>query len=232
MRRAVAVALAVYVAGLALFTGFVAVPFVTNKRDIPAAVPSPVPLLETSLDVLRPGQRMCMSDIAMSAESDQVRLRAGTYGLPGPPLAVSVRGQDYHAEGAVGAGYADNAAVSANVPAPPSGRLVTVCVRNSGAHKVAFYAAADRAESHAAVFVAGKRVVPTPTLSFNERSAVSVANRAGVIAGRIAVFRGFLDHAWVVWLLAAAALLVVPVLAGLGMAAAMRDQRSTVSSGE
>jgi hypothetical protein len=52
-----------------------------------------------------------------------------------------------------------------------------------------------------------------------------------VIAGRIAVFRGFLDHAWVVWLLALLALVAVPVLVAAGLAAALRDQLRTVSSG-
>jgi hypothetical protein len=173
-----------------------------------------------------------MADIAMSAESDQLRFKVGTYRRPGPPLAVSVRGGGYRAGTAVAGGYADNSTVAADVPAPPSGRLVTVCIGNRGKHKIAFYAAADRAQSRAAVYVAGKRVTPTPMLSFNERSRVSLGERAGVIAGRIAVFRGFLDHSWVVWLLAVSSLFIAPVLIGLGIAAATRDQRPTVSSRE
>jgi hypothetical protein len=225
MRRYLLIALGVYFGALALFIGFVAVPFITKERDLPAAVPSPPPLVATSIDKLRGGQRLCMTDIAMSAESDQIRFKVGTYQRSGPPLGVSVRGAGYAGEGAVSGGYLDNSTVAVDVPAPPSGRLVTVCIHNRGSHRIAFYAAADRARSHAVVFLAGKRVAPTPTLTFNERSRVSISERAGVIAGRIAVFRGFLHHAWIVWLLAVAALVVVPVLIALGMAAAMRDQR-------
>jgi hypothetical protein len=232
MRRHLAVALGVYLAGVVLFAGFVAVPFLTKKRDIPAAVPSPPPLVATSVDDLRAGQTLCMSDIAISAESEQMRFKVGTYHRPGPPLAVTVTGSGYRAAANVPARFADNATVAVAISRPPGSRLVTVCIRNRGRHKIAFYAAADRAESRASVFVAGKRVLATPTLTFNERKPSSVARQAGVIAGRIAVFRGFLDHAWIVWLLGFGALVVVPVLIGLGSAAAVRAQRGTVSSGE
>jgi hypothetical protein len=231
MRRHLAVALGLYLAGAVLFAAFVAVPFLTKKRDIPAAVPSPPPLVATSVDDLRAGQTLCMSDIAISAESAQMRFKVGTYRRPGPPLAVTVTGSGYRAAANVAAGYADNATLAVAVPRPPGSRLVKVCIRNRGRHKVGFYAAADRAESHASVVVAGKRVVATPTLIFYERKPSSVASQAGVIAGRIAVFRGFLDHAWVVWLLALLALVAVPLLVAAGLAAALRDQLRTVSSG-
>ena len=231
MRRHLAVALGLYFAGVVLFAAFVAVPFLTKKRDIPAAVPSPPPLVATSVDDLGPGQTLCMSDIAISAESRQMRFKVGTYERPGPPLAVTVTGSGYRAAANVPPRYADNTTLAVAIPRPPGSRLVTVCIRNRGRHKIGFYAAADRAESRARVSVAGKRVVATPTLTFNPRERSTVAGQAGVIAGRIAVFRGFLDHAWVVWLLALLALVAVPVLVAAGLAAVLRDQLRTVSSG-
>jgi hypothetical protein len=214
-----------------LFAGFVAVPFLTKKRDIPAAVPSPPPLVATSLDDLPAGRALCMSRIAISAESQQMRFKVGTYHRPGPPLALTVTGSGYRAAANVPGRYADNAALAVAIPRPPGSRLVTVCIRNRGRHNIAFYAAADRAKSRARVSVAGKRVVATPTLFFNQRERSTVAGQAGTITGRIAVFRGFLDHAWVVWLLALLALVAVPVLVAAGLAAALRDQFRTVSSG-
>jgi hypothetical protein len=225
------VALGLYLAGALLFAGFVAVPFLTKKRDIPAAVPSPPPLVAISLDDLPGGQTLCMSGIAISTESEQMRFRVGTYHRPGPPLAVTVTGSGYRAAANVPAGYADNAKLAVAIPRPPGSRLVTACIGNRGRHMIAFYAAADRAESRARVSVAGKPIVATPTLTFNQRERSTVAGQAGAIAGRIAVFRGFLDHAWVVWLLALLALVAVPVLVAGGLAAALRDQFRTVSSG-
>jgi hypothetical protein len=144
---------------------------------------------------------------------------------------VTVAGSGYRAAANVPGRYADNAMLAVSIPRPPGSRLVKVCIRNRGRHKVGFYAAGDRAESRARVFVAGRRVGATPTLTFNERERSTVAGQAGVIAGRIAVFRGFLDHAWVVWLLALLALVAAPVLVAAGLAAALRAQVGTVSSG-
>ncbi|MEA2425488.1 MAG: hypothetical protein QOH13_1898 [Thermoleophilaceae bacterium] len=227
MRRPLIAGLAAYVLVAIAFTAGIAVPFVQKKRDIPAAVPSPPPLNFTDLDVVRGGGRVCMTDVAMSAESEQLRFKLGTYHHKGPPLEVTVRGAGYAAARSIPRGYADNATLSVPLPRAGRSRLVTVCIRNSGDSKVALYAAADRAESRVHVFVDGKPVAATPTLSFNERGDVSIADRAGVIAGRIAVFRGLLDHGWIVWLLALLVLVVVPVLVGasLALAYARLEQR-------
>jgi hypothetical protein len=230
MRRPLAIALGFYAAALLLFAVFVAIPFLTKERDIPAAVPSPPPLVATSVDELGGGKRLCMADMAISAETRQLRFKVGTYHRPGPPLAVTVRGLGYRAGATVPAGYADNATVAVAVPRLQGSTLVTVCVRNEGARKIGFYAAADRAQSRASVSVGGKRVVATPTLTFHEAGPVTVAERAGTIAGRIAVFRGFLDHAWVVWVLALLSLVVVPVLVAAGIAASFSPLRTRASS--
>jgi hypothetical protein len=218
MRRPVPIALGVYAACLVVFAVAVGVPFLTKKRDIPAEVPSPPPLVATSLDVIRPGSRLCMRDVAISPQAQQMRLSVGTYFRPGPPLAVTVRAPGYTARARVAGGYKDNSTVTVALPRPPSSRLVTVCVRNTGARKVALYAAADTAHSRVLVYINGRSVTPTPTLSFHEARPVSLADRAGVTAGRIAVFRGFLDHSWIVWLLAALAMVGAPILIALGLA--------------
>jgi hypothetical protein len=80
------------------------------------------------------------------------------------------------------------------------------------------YAAADRAVSRVQVSLDGRPLTATPQLSFNEARTVSITARAGVTAGRIAVFRGFLDHGWIVWLLAFLALVAAPVLVAAGLA--------------
>jgi hypothetical protein len=218
MRRTVLIAVAVYVGALAVFALAVGLPFVHKKRDIPAEVPSPPALVATTLDVIRPGSRLCMGDVAISAQAQQMRLSVGTYFRPGPALAISVRAPGYDARARVPGGYKDNSTVVVPLARPPSSGLVTVCVRNTGMRKLALYAAADRAESRVVVTIDGRHVSPTPALSFNEARPVSIAARAGVTAGRIAVFRGFLDHSWIVWLLALLAVFAAPLLIALGLA--------------
>lgn len=232
MRKPLLVALAFYVAGAALFAGIVAVPFLDKQRDTPTAVPSPSPLVATALDILDPAARLCMTDVAISAQSEQVRFMVGTYHKPGPPLLVTIRGEGFAGSERVAGGYDDNVTLAVPVPRPSSSRLVTVCIRNAGRRKIALYAAEDRAQSRVNVFLNGERANATPTLHFHEAGQVTIAGRAGVTAGRIAVFRGFLDHAWVVWALALLGVCVLPVLLAAALAAAFRDQFRTTSSGE
>jgi hypothetical protein len=171
-----------------------------------------------------------MADLAISAESRRMRFKVGTYGKPGPPLAVTLRAPGYTARSGVRSGFEDNSSLQVALPAPPGGRLATVCIRNDGQHRVAFYAAGDSARSRVHATVNGKREHATPTLSFAEARPVSIAQRAGVTAGRIAVFRGLLDHAWVVWLLAGLMLAGVPLLVAAGLAASARQLRNDSSA--
>jgi hypothetical protein len=230
MARPAAVALAVYVVVMALFAAFVAVPFATKKRDIPAEVPSPPALRVPDLVVVRAAQRLCMAQVALSAQTRGARFAVGTYRRPGPPLDVTVRAPGYSAHAALRGGYADNTSPSVSLPAPKSSRIATVCVRNDGRHKVALYAASDSARSRVQPTLDGKPVFPTPALSLTEGRRVSLIDSAGVTAGRIAVFRGFLEHTWIVWLLAISVVVGVPVLAGVALVASQRQLRSDSSA--
>jgi hypothetical protein len=171
-----------------------------------------------------------MTDLVVSAEARGMRFSVGTYRRPGPPLATTIRAGDYSAGGKVPGGYPDNSAVQVPLPAPPSGRPAQVCVRNLGKHKLALYGAAlDPARSRVRTLLDGSFQNFTPTFMFVD-GRPSIAGNAGVTAGRIAVFRGFLDHAWVVWLLAFAMLVGVPLLAALGLALSADQRRSDSSS--
>lgn len=229
MARPRLVALAAYALALIAFAAFVAVPYLTRKRDIPTEVPSPPGLVTTDLVVLKHGERTCMTDIVLAARTRDMRFQVGTYMRRGSELGVAVRAAGYAHAATVPAGYPDNAVISVALPKPPRDELATVCLRNRGERTVALYAASDSARSRARVFVNGQPRNPTPTLSFHEARRVSLADRAQVTAERMAVFRGFLDHAWIVWVLAVAVLVVVPVLAGLGLVLSGRQPRSDFS---
>ena len=222
MRRLAMLALIGYAAVLGAFGVFIGIPFLTEERDIPAEVPSPSALFFTSLDVVPGGGRLCMTDVTITKQTAHVRYQIGTYKKPGPPLELTIRGDSYSARVAERRGYKDNAIHAVAIPKPPRDQLVTVCIRNRGRSKIAFYAAADRAISRVNVFVDHERVVPTPSLSFHERAPVSLADRAGVTAARIATFRGFLGHTWMVWVLAILFAIGVPVLMGVALRGAAR----------
>jgi hypothetical protein len=114
------------------------------------------------------------------------------------------------------------------VPLPPPAQdtLVTLCITNKGDVPIALYAAGkdDRARSRVDVVIAGKSVVATPWVEFYEAKPRSIAERLPVIFQRMAVFRGFLGHAWIAWALALLAVLAFPALIAVGFAASgLRD---------
>jgi hypothetical protein len=210
-------ALVAYVAVLAAFAVFVGKPFLEKQHEFPAEVPSPNPLAVQSLDVVRGGGRVCMTDVAISRQSEQMRFQIGTYGKPGPPLQVSVRAPGYHAAARVAAGWADNLVQHVPLPRPARDQLATVCIRNGGRHKIAFYAAADNARSRVRVIIDGRRLVETPQLAFYERGSASIAQRASLTADRLATFRGVFGHEWIVWALAFLFAVAMPALVGAGL---------------
>lgn len=218
IRRA---AIAAYAIALVVFGAF-ALPFVTHKRDQPAAVPDPPPLKRVALDVVPPGASICISDIAIEQRSEQARFQVGTFGKPGPPLDVVVTGAGYRAGAHVRGGYADNVVQALAIRPPSTDQLVRVCVRNRGNDKIALYAANDSARSRARVDVDGKPLRATPALSFYEASDRSIAQRIPVTVERMSTFRGPLGHEWLVWLVLVAFVVVLPL--GIG-AVLWRDWR-------
>lgn len=211
MRRPAAIGLTAFAVVLALFVVVAAVPFVTKKRDQPASITSPPALESVSLVIVKPHQRACMPQLAMDSHARQARFKIGTFGKPGPRLAVSITpGGDT----VIAPGWADNSTLTAPVDPGGHDRLATACIADEGNVKIALYAASDRAQSRALAVVDGKRGDASPQFGFWEAGPVSIATRAPVTVERIATFRGFLSHAWIVWI--ALALFLVGVPCGLG----------------
>jgi hypothetical protein len=198
MRSAALIALA---AGLVAVLAFEVVPWLGRGRDFPASVPSPPALERISLDVVPGGKQLCMSNIAAETHSQSARFQVGTYKRPGPPLVLTVSAPGFRSVTRQPGGYADNSRLALATKPPPRATLVTACIKNGGDHKIALYSADDRSRSRASVEIAGRSVRATPAFSFWEVKPASIADRAGVTVERIATFRGFLGHAWIVWVL-------------------------------
>jgi hypothetical protein len=214
MRSPSAIAAGVFAGALLVFTIVLAIPFLTKKRDYPAAITSPPALTEVALDDVAPGRRLCMTQITADPHSQVARFVVGTYGKPGPPLTLDLTGPGYRSSAKIAGGYPDNQVQQVRVPPPARALLVRACIRNNGATKIALYSADDgHATSRAAVTVGANRLVATPAFGFWEAAPQSIAARAPLTAHRIAVFRGPLGYTWVVWLVLALAL--VGLTAGL-----------------
>jgi hypothetical protein len=210
-------ALIAFVVALIAVVAFEVVPWLGRERDFPAEIPNPPALQAISLDVVKGGQTICIKKIAAETHSREARFTVGTYKKPGPELELRVSAPGYRAVAHQPAGYADNSTLRLRIGPPPRAMLVTACIANRGTTKIALYAADDRARSRAAVDVDGKRVSATPALGFWEGREVSIGDRAGVTVERMATFRGFLGHTWLLWTLLALFCVGTPVALGLAL---------------
>lgn len=214
MRKA---ALAVFGAAVVACLVFAALPWLTRNRDFPSTIPQPPPLTVQSLVEMKAGDDVCMRDVAMEPHAGQARFVTGSYGRTGPALEFRISGPGYRVRRHIAAGYADNHPHVVAINGPPRTMLVTVCFRDEGPRKVALYGSNDRARSRVQVTNDGAREGVAPQLAFYEAKPVSIADRLGSVVDRVAAFRGFLGHAWLVWLLALASLIVMPVGVGIAL---------------
>jgi hypothetical protein len=213
--------LAVAVAGLALVVLVLAVPFATEERALPAAIPQPAPLSPPELVAIPPGGEACLRGVTVDPRSELAEVRVATYGQPAIPFRLRLRGEGgWRTAARAPRGYADNATLRLPVDPPPAPVRATACVRNEGESPLALYGAADRTRTAVVTTVDGAPQPATAQLAFYERAPATLAERAPEIAERVATFRPV--GPWLVWVLGGLVLVGVPVLLVVALARAAR----------
>jgi hypothetical protein len=163
--------------------------------------------------VVQPGQTACQAPIDVPADARSVELPVGTFRAPGPQLEVLVRtaagvaGRD-----TVPAGYPDSSTVSASPAGIESGRQVEVCVRNTGSRKVALYGGAPQAARTTALTVDGRARPADLTLVFERGERRSMLAALPDVFQRASLFHASWLRPWMLWALAALALIGIPLL--------------------
>lgn len=169
--------------------------------------------------VLDPGQSACQTPVVVPDRSafDGVEVQLGTFGRPGPAMAVDVRDaatQRVVARGTLPAGYPDVARQRTHVVRVgqvAAGRRVAVCLTNRGARKVAIYGNGDAASRTSTALHDGRPTGVDLALVFH-RSPRSVLAVLGDAAARASLFKFGWMGAWTFWLLGLLVLLAVPAL--------------------
>lgn len=182
-------ALGAGVAGMLVVALVVTVPFLTEERDMPAAIPQPPPLYATATVGLPPGKDACLKDAGIDEHSAIGLFRVGTRKKKGVPLSVTVQGAGYRQVARIPGAYGDNETLTAPIEPPGDDRPVSICIRNEGRREVDLYASADIIQAPILTFIDGKRVESNVTFAFHERIHVSLQYRRGALAERTARFR-------------------------------------------
>ena len=90
--------------------------------------------------VVEPGKRACQRPLDVSADARSVRFQVGTYGKPGPELAVEAGAGAQRAAGVVPAGYGDVTWQQVNLDRElRDGERIELCITNRGDRRVALY---------------------------------------------------------------------------------------------
>src|SRR4051794_6333995 len=209
MRRwGMSCALAVLLAGTVVW----ALPWFTRDRDVPAGVPSPRALFETTALRVGPGQSACADAVAVDPHARQARVTLATYRRPaGPPLTLTLTGGGYRAVSRLPGGYADNSENAFAIAPPSRAVLARACVRNDGDAPVALSASADRTRSRSVASVDGSPAGASYWLAFYEGRPHSVLHRLPVILQRMTVFRPGIVGRWLLWPLLVLVALGIPV---------------------
>jgi hypothetical protein len=123
---------------------------------------------------LAPGKSFCQEPITAQSTRrfDHVAVTVGTYGRPGPGLAVTVRDAKTAAplaHGSLAAGYPDitrRPAESIGLDHKINPRKLAVCFTNTGEHSVAFYGAGPAATQPSNAFIEGRDAGTDVSISF------------------------------------------------------------------
>jgi hypothetical protein len=188
---------ALLAAGAVLVAGAVALglPWLTERRAVVTATPSPPALYLLTPVSLPPGSRACLSPVVVPRHSGLVRF--GLHAPPGgaPPLRVVARGGGWSSMGSVAAGHGTG---SVTVPLRPPVRdvLAAVCVVNAGRSPVGLdgtieprraITTVDGRRAH--VVVDGHRLPAAVALTLQEGAGRSIAARVGDVLDHATAFR-------------------------------------------
>ena len=174
-----------------------------SRHVVRANLSPPVAFVAT----VQGGDRACQRNELVPAGSGALRLRVGTFGRPGPPLELTIEGEDGPPRrGRLAAGWPEGDVL---IPYPEAGRDgpgTRVCVRNAGTDRVAI--AGARASGAAATVVGAKPVAGRMWMSYLRPTERTWWSETGAVASRADVARDALPGAATLWLWLAATLAV------------------------
>jgi hypothetical protein len=187
---------------------------------------------------VKPGSTLCQYPFGATDTFDRVRFSAGTFGRPGPPLAVSVLDHFTGAElgrGEQPAGWVDNGTPrTVDVGSVKPGIQVDVCVRNEGRVTTYIYGDYYHGEfgkgplgvtptnSTNSAYVDGTMIEADTAMSLLSSKEHSALSWIPSILRHAATFKATFVGAWLYWVLGVLILVGAPLALWAALASASR----------
>jgi hypothetical protein len=187
------------------------VPSLLRDRELVAATPSPRPLFDLTPVEFGAGEELCIADVTIPSDAEELRLQVATRTAPGPALELRLQAPGYEERLIVPRGYPDEALVTAAMRAPAATRLGRVCIAHDGPGTVALAGTMeDRTQSRPRGALAGEPLSADTYLAFYERERGSALAHVPDVIERMSAFRPGIVGPWLGWPLLALVVIGVP----------------------
>lgn len=189
------------------------IPFLTQKREVIAATPTPNAVSAISPLTLAPGSKLCSSQVTFSPQAQVARFVAvGDPAKKGPPLTVTAFGPGYRAQAHVPGGYPGTNVIEVPIKTPDHSLIGTFCVRNAGKTQVLLAGTQEgRTVGRSDAEIDGTKALPQFSLTLHERKPAAIITRVGALFRHDSAFNPV--PVFLIWVLALLVLLGVPALA-------------------
>jgi hypothetical protein len=185
--------------------------------------------------LIQSGQRVCQRNIDVEEPFDSVSLLLATYFQPGPRLEMRVsddRSGRTLATGVLPDGYPDSkvSVTKLDRTVPAAGRA-TLCVRNTGARKVAMFSGPYSDNEPSSGAIDGRYIAYDLLVEFVRSKPRSTLSLIPDVFQRASLFHPAWVGPWTFWVLAALLLVGVPLLLVRALAAAEAGEGADANSG-
>ncbi len=202
-------------------------PFLTTPSQPVAEIPAPPALFVAHQFPLAGHQQACMDTVTVTPQSQLVSFSlfpGGTATGGGPPVLLTLTAPGYAAKVAVPGGYPGGSATLPLSP-PKHPRIVTACFHNLGAGTVLLVGTSEpRTVSRSHLTVDRRAVYGDVALSFLESKRVDLLQRLGPAVQHASDLTDGLLPPALIWIVAVATALGVPLAMILAFHTALREQ--------
>src|SRR3954454_587591 len=207
-------------------------PLLTQKREVIASVPTPGAVGAVSPIELKPGSQVCTTLISYSPDAQVARVvAAGDPKTPGPPLMVNADGPGYHTTAQTPGGYPGTGPVEFALDPPKHSLIGQFCVRNKGKQTVVLAGTQEgRTVGRSVTLVDAQPTATQLSLTLHRTAQASVLARLGEMFRHDAALNPMSPA--MLWILALAVLILVPLGAFWALASSFRAGEATVLGSE